>query len=326
MMFGASGLGCLYVDVPVEDAVATFDAVMDSGVTYVDTAPWYGAGLSEERVGNYFATKGADNVLFSTKCGRIIKPVDAVSMEDENVEKGYFDGFKTEKYHSNVPYTDYTGDGIRESFRQSCERMKVDKIHCLRLHDAENPKRWEEATEKGGIEAMLQLRAEGKINEVSLGMNSSEYLLKYIRKYPTGTFDTIMMAGCFNLIDQDGLELLQECQARGIKVTNVGIFASGALWGSTHYKYDGIPPEVADKIKGWKALCEKYNLLLPQVAMNFALLPDIVDMVAFGCKTPDKVKTNIDLLGKEVPTELWKEAKESGLIAPGVPIPTSPDK
>merc|ERR1712176_1487707 len=80
-----------------------------------------------------------------------------------------------------------------------------------------------EATEKGGIEAMLQLRAEGKINEVSLGMNSSEYLLKYIRKYPTGTFDTIMMAGCFNLIDQDGLELLQECQARGIRVTNVGI-------------------------------------------------------------------------------------------------------
>merc|ERR1719356_389527 len=199
--------------------------------------------------------------------------------------------------------------------------MKVDKIHCLRLHDAENPKRWEEATEKGGIEAMLELRAQGKIHEVSMGFNSSEYLLKYIRRYPTGTVDTIMMAGCFNLIDQDGLELLQECQARGIKVTNVGIFASGALWGSTHYKYDGIPPEVAEKVKAWKSLSEKYGFTLPQVALNFALLPDIIEMDAFGCKTAEKVKTNLDLLGKTIPVELWQEAKAAGLIAPAVPIP-----
>merc|ERR1712032_1070237 len=102
----------------------------------------------------------------------------------------------------------------------------------------------------------VKLRSDGKIGEVSMGMNSSGYLLKYIRKYPTGTFDNIMMAGCWNLIDQDGLELLQECQSRGIKVTNVGIFASGALWGSVHYKYEGIPTEVAAKIKQWKTLAE----------------------------------------------------------------------
>jgi len=321
MMFGASGLGCLYADVPIEESVATLDAVVQSGITYVDSAPWYGAGLSEQRVGDYFAAKPVKGLRFSTKCGRIIKAVAEVSMEDENVEKGYFDGFKTEKYHANVPYTSYTGVGILESFQQSCKRLRVETIHCLRLHDAENPKRWAEATEQGGIEAMVQLRAEGKINEVSMGMNSSEYLLKFIRKYPKGTFDNIMMAGCFNLIDQDGLELLQECQARGIKVTNVGIFASGALWGSTHYKYDGIPTHVADKIKAWKALSEKYGLPLPQVAMNFALLPDVVEMIAFGCKTQDKVKTNLDLLGKEVPIALWKEAKDAGLIAPGVTLP-----
>jgi len=320
MMFGASGLGCLYADVPPEDANAVLDAVVAAGIMYVDSAPWYGAGLSESRVGDYYASKGLSPTI-STKCGRIIKAVSEVSMDDENVEKGYFDGFRTEKYHANVPYTAYTAAGIRESFDQSCQRLKVDKIHCLRLHDAENEKRWQEVTEQGGIDEMLKLRAEGKINEVSMGMNSSEYLLKYIRKYPTGTFDNIMMAGCFNLIDQDGIELLQECQARGIKVTNVGIFASGALWGSTHYKYDGIPQEVADKIKAWKALSEKYGFKLPQVAMNFALLPDIVEMVAFGCKTPDKVQTNLDLLGQMVPVELWKEAKEAGLIAANVPIP-----
>jgi len=320
-MFGASGLGCLYMDVPPEDAVACLDAVVQSGVTYVDTAPWYGAGLSESRVGDYFAAKGASRFKFSTKCGRIIRAVADVSMADENVEKGYFEGFKTEKYHANVPVTDYTAAGIFESYRQSCERLKLDRIQCLRLHDAENPKRWVEATEKGGIDAMVQLRAEGKINEVSLGMNSSEYLLRFVRHYPAGTFDNIMMAGCWNLIDQDGLELLLECQARNIKVTNVGIFASGALWGSTHYKYDGIPPEVAEKIKAWKALSDKYGLLLPQVALNFAMLPDIVDLVAFGCKTADKVSTNMALLGKPVPIELWQEAKAAGLIAPAVPLP-----
>merc|ERR1719414_2926457 len=242
-------------------------------------------------------------------------------MEDENVEKGYFDGFKTETYHSNVPYTDYTGDGIRESFKQSCERMKLDKIHCLRLHDAENEKRWQEVTEQGGIDEMLKLRAEGKINEVSMGMNSSEYLLKYIRKYPTGTFDNIMMAGCFNLIDQDGVELLQECQARGIGVTNVGIFASGVLVGGKTYKYGPIPPEVEAKVKAWQALADKHGLTLQQLAMNFALLPSCVDFVAFGCKAASRVQGNMNMLGKHVPSELWQEAKDQGLIAAAVPLP-----
>merc|ERR1712137_1295654 len=148
------------------------------------------------------------------------------------------------------------------------------KIHCLRLHDAENEKRWQEVTEQGGIDEMLKLRAEGKINEVSMGMNSSDYLLKYIRKYPTGTFDNIMMAGCFNLIDQDGLELLRECQARGTKVTNVGIFASGVLVGGSTYKYGPAPQEVLEKKEAWRALAEKHGCTLQQVAVNFALLPD----------------------------------------------------
>lgn len=237
------------------------------------------------------------------------------------MEFGYKDGFKTDAYHSNIPIYSATADGIRESFRQSCERLRVDTIDCLRLHDAENPQRWAEATEQGGVETMVALRKEGKIKEVSMGMNSSEYLLKYLRKYPEGTFDNIMLAGCFNLIDQDGLELLRECQCRGVKVTNVGIFASGALWGSTHYKYEGIPPEVVEKVRKWKVLAEKYGLTLPQVALNFALLPDIVDMVAFGCKRASQVNTNVDLCGKAVPVELWAEAKAAGLIAEGVPIP-----
>lgn len=321
-MFGASGLGCLYIDVSTEQANACLEEVMAHDIKYWDTAPWYGAGLSESRIGDFMSTKKmpADFKL-STKCGRIIKPVADVSMEDPRVEKGYFDGFKTEKYHNNVPVTDYTREGIMESFRQSCERLKVDKIHCMRLHDAENEDRFNECTEQGGIDALVELRSQGKIKEISMGFNSSEYLLKFLRKYPAGTFDNIMMAGCWNLIDTDGLELLQECQARGTKVANVGIFASGVLVGGSTYKYGPAPQWVLERKEAWKSLAEKYGFTLMQVAMNFALLPDCVENVAFGCKAAERVKGNIDLLGKQVPVELWREAKEAGLIAADVPLP-----
>lgn len=322
-MYGASGLGCLYEDVSEQASDSTFDAVVAAGITYVDTAPWYGAGLSESRVGNYFANTPLEGLKISTKCGRIIKAVAEVDLENPRIDKGYFEGFKTEKYHSNVPYHIYDREGILESFRQSCERLQVDKIHCLRLHDAENETRWSEATEKGGVEAMLELRANGKIKEISLGFNSSEYLLKFIRKYPAGTFDNIMMAGCFNLIDQDGLELLQECQARGIKVTNVGIFASGILVGGKTYKYGPVPPEVESKVKAWQALADKHGITLGQLSMNFALLPDCVEAVAFGCKSPNRVQGNIDMLGKQVPSGLWQEAKDAGLIVAELPLPGS---
>jgi D-threo-aldose 1-dehydrogenase len=133
LMFGASGLGCLYQDVSTEQSNACLDAVLAHDIRYIDTAPWYGAGLSESRLGDYLSLRELPaGFKISTKCGRVIKAVSDVSMEDPRVEKGYFDGFKTEKYHSNVPVSDYSRAGILESFRQSCERLKLDRLHSLR--------------------------------------------------------------------------------------------------------------------------------------------------------------------------------------------------
>merc|ERR1712113_1232009 len=117
------------------------------------------------------------------------------------------------------------------------------------------------------------------------------------------------LAGCFNLIDNDAVALLIECQKQGIHVTNVGIFASGILWGGDHYKYGNIPEEVKAKVAKWTALADKYSLSLPQVAFNFAFLPEIVDYVAFGTSRPDGVVGNVELVGKSVPAQLWHEAK-----------------
>jgi len=166
---------------------------------------------------------------------------------------------------------------------------------------------------------MIELKQQGVTKEISLGMNSSEYLLRYIRKYPRGTFDSIMMAGCWNLIDQDGYELLVECQDKGIKVTNVGIFASGMLVGSTHYKYDNnLPPQVVQKLNKWTSLCTKYNMKIINVATSFALLPKVVENVAIGMRDAGKVEANVKLFDGSsnviVPMQLWKEAQVQGLI------------
>merc|ERR1719263_2781009 len=142
---------------------------------------------------------------------------------------------------------------------------------------------------------MIELKKAGKVKQLSLGMNSHEFILRYLRKYP-GQFDSIMLAGCFNLIDNDCIDLLLECEKQGVKVANVGVFASGLLWGGKHYRYsEVVPDKVKDKVSKWTMLAEKYKLSLPQVALNFAFLPKCVDRVAFGAARADFVEQNVAL-------------------------------
>lgn len=298
---------------------------LELGIRYFDTAPWYGAGLSESRLGK--ALQGRTDVSVSTKCGRIIKALKDIT-PDDRPEKGYAgsDGgqFFTDSFHMNRPCWDYTEHGTLESVRQSCERLGVDQIHCLRLHDAEDEERFLQATSPSGgaCETMIRLKKEGKVKEISLGMNSHAYILRYLRRYP-GEFDSVMLAGCFNLIDNDSYEVLLECQKQGVSVTNVGVFASGLLWGGSHYKYDdAIPDAVKDKVAKWTALASKHGLSLPQVALNFAFLPTVVASVAFGAARAEQVDANVALVDKVVPVELWTEAKALGLIHDSIPVPS----
>lgn len=152
-------------------------------------------------------------------------------------------------------------------------------------------------------------------------MNKHAYILKVLQKYP-GVFDNIMMAGSFNLVDNDSVPLLEECQRQGLKVVNVGVFASGLLWGGDTYKYDShIPEAVKEKVRKWSELAVKYGFTLPQVAFNFAFLPKVVTHVAFGSASPAEVEQNVALCGKTIPPELWQDAKQQGLIHSSVPLP-----
>lgn len=319
LIFGGSTIGCLYKEVTEDQAKEALDEAIRCGITHFDTAPWYGAGLSETRLGKYLPKEvNGKKLIISTKSGRVIKEKSKITAQDR-VEKGYADGFKTDKYHNNIPVAVYTREGILESVKQSKHRLQRDFIDCLRLHDAENEERYAEAVAPGAaIDTMVELKKKGEIGEVSLGMNSSEFLFRFVKKYPRGTFDNIMMAGCWNLIDQDGYDLLVECQKKNIKVTNVGIFASGLLVGSTNYKYDSkIPQEVKEKVDKWCALADKYGVKMTTLALQFAFVPDVVENVAIGIRDAGKSRANAALFDKSataVPLELWKEAQNQGLI------------
>merc|ERR1712038_1606263 len=319
LIFGGSTIGRLYKEVGNDQAKEALDEALKCGITHFDTAPWYGAGLSETRFGEYLPKEyNGKKVVISTKSGRVIKEKSKVT-EKDRVETGYSDGFKTDKYHQNIPVAIYTHEGVVESVKQSKQRLQRDFIDCLRLHDAEDEERYAEATAPGAaIDTMVELRRDGVIGEVSLGLNSSEFLLRFIKKYPAGTFDNIMMAGCWNLIDQDGYELLVECQERNIKVKNVGIFASGLLVGSTNYKYDSaVPQDVKDKVDKWKAIADKYNVKMITLALQFAFLPVIIDHVAIGIRDGQRAIANAALFDDSetlVPLELWKKAQSQGLI------------
>ena len=131
-----------------------------------------------------------------------------------------------------------------------------------------------------------------------------------------------MIAGIWNLIDLSGLEVLLECQKRGIKVVPAGVFGSGLLWGSTHFRYESVTPEVAEKTKQWKELATKYGVTLPGVALAFAYLPLCVETVCAGCKSARHVDTNVALCKDEVPAALWKEARDVLKLLPAdFPLP-----
>ncbi|CAK9081694.1 unnamed protein product [Durusdinium trenchii] len=255
-----------------------------------------------------------EQVAISTKVGRYMVTKAEASKYGARLETSY--DFNTSAYHDNVPIWDYRKEGTEESLRQSRQRLQRNFIDCLRVHDAEDPERWEEACgPTGAVATLLSLKERGEIGQVSLGFNSVAYLMKTILKYPIGTFDSIMMARTWNLLDQSSYPLLVECQKRGIKVHLAAVFCAGLLWGQNLYMYSSeVPPELKEKVQRWKELSSSYGLSVPQVALAFAFLPSCVERIAVGCASPEQVRGNVELCGAKVPMELWHKAQSMGLL------------
>lgn len=321
LTMGGAPLGCLFKDVPSEQAVETVKAALEAGVEFFDTAPFYGAGVSEER---FAAALPASGVTISTKTGRIVKDKAEIRPSDK-VDALYVKEYFTQAYHDRLIVLDYTAEGVRESVRQSCERLRRTTLDALYIHDAGDEERFAAATAPGGaVDAMIQLRSEGKVKRLGIGMAEQGFLLRFLRSHPPGTFDEVMMASSWNLLDTSGLEALRECQGLGVRVIIAGVFAAGFLWGGPYYRYSSsVPSEIIDKADRWKALAAKHCIELPRLALHFALLPEVVVRCAFGCTSPSEVAANVSLCSKDpVPVEIWAEAKDLGLLPADLPIPS----
>ncbi|CAE7723679.1 pld1 [Symbiodinium pilosum] len=318
LILGTAPLGCGWAgDVSEGEAEATILQALSLGIRYLDTAPWYGAGLCEQRIGKALAAAHSttkEQVVLATKVGRFMVTKPESAAYGTRVDKGY--DFNTDAYHDNIPVWDYRKEGVEESFRQSRQRLQRHFIECVRVHDAEDDERWEEACgSDGAVSTLVSLRSRGEIGEVSLGFNKAEYLMKTVLKFPVGTFDNIMIAGRWNLLDQSAYPLMLECQKRGIKVQLAAVFCAGLLWGQGFYFYrSSVPQEAAEKVKRWEELAKSFNLSLPAVALAFAYLPSCVERIAVGCASAEQVRSNAQLCDVEVPLELWQKAKADGLL------------
>lgn len=310
--FGASLIGNLYRAVDDETARAAVDAAWDAGVRYFDTAPHYGLGLSERRLGEALRGRPRDELVVSTKVGRLLEPREVLLERDD-------DGF-------DVPgdlgrRLDYSRDGVLRSVEASLERTGLDRIDVLYVHDPDD--HWEQASREA-VPALVELREQGVVGAVGVGMNQSSMLARFLRETDV---DVVMLAGRFTLLDQRALDdvlpaaVEQERAVVAVGVFNSGILARDVVPDDARYDYAQAPPDLLARARAIAAVCAEHGTTLPAAAVAFPLRhPAVVD-VTLGMRTADQVQRNAELLGA-VPSsgtwgDLWSDLDARGLVRPG---------
>jgi D-threo-aldose 1-dehydrogenase len=312
MGLGTAPLGNLFTEVQESDADATIDAALGAGVTFVDTAPHYGLGVAERRLGRRLARIPRDRFVLSTKVGRLVRPLEAGEMADP-------EGFTATPRAKRV--WDFSRDGVRRSLGESLDRLGLDRIDVALVHDPDNHER--EAAEHA-LPALAELRDQGVVRAIGAGMNQAEMLTRFVRELD---LDLVLMAGRYSLLDQGALaELLPACVERGVAVVIGGVFNSGLLAdprpGAT-FDYAPAPPELVERAGRLQAVCARHGVPLRAAALAFPFGHPAVASVLVGARTAAEVQDAVVMLGRPVPAELWAELVADGLLPDHVPVPTS---
>ncbi|MEV3979741.1 aldo/keto reductase [Nonomuraea sp. NPDC049758] len=296
---GGAPLGNLYQAVSGEQARATVDAAWDSGVRLFDTAPHYGLGLSERRLGAALAERSG--YVLSTKVGRLVVP-SQVRDDDEMFDVPVGLGREW----------DFSADGVRDSLEDSLARLGLPEIDIALIHDPDD--HLEQALAEA-YPALAELREQGVVKAIGVGMNQWQAPLRFVRE--TGV-DVVMLAGRYTLLDQSGLPLLDECAERGVRVLAAGVFNSGLLATpapSGTFDYAPAPAPLLDRAARIAAVCERHGVSLPQAAMAFPLRHPAVASIVLGARAPEEVLANAALWSRPVPEELWLELAGEGLLS-----------
>lgn len=303
--FGGAPVGNLYRSVSDADAHGAVAAAWDAGIRYFDTAPHYGLGLSERRLGAVLADKPRDEFLLSTKVGRLIRPASAPTEKDD-------EDFDVPGCLTRV--RDYSPEGVRRSIEESLERLGLDRIDIVYIHDPDDY--WTEAF-NGAVPELEHMRSEGMIGAWGAGMNQAEMLTRFVVETD---IDIVMMAGRYTLLDQRGrLDLIPSCEQNGVGVMNVGVFNSGILATAdpqqhATYNYAPADREIIERAKALAALASDHGTTLPAAAVQFSLRDPAITGIALGMRTAEQVEADVQLFEADVPQAFWSEAVSRGLL------------
>lgn len=304
--FGSAAIGGLYQPAGAEASWAAMQAAWDAGIRHFDTAPFYGFGLAERRLGDFLRAQKSGFVL-STKVGRLLRPVPEAAIPDH--------GFR-EPLPFTVEY-DYSYDGILRSLEFSFARLGLNKIDILYVHDigalthgAATNAQHMAALYASGFKALEQLRADGTIAGFGIGVNEIEVAQEIVERVP---LDLLLMAGRYTLLDRTAAgQLLPRCRQAGTAVIaggvfNSGILATGARAADAHFNYAAAPPEIVAKVAALEAVAARHGVPLAAAALQFPLRHPAIAGVLFGAAAPEPVRQNAAYAALPIPEEAWAE-------------------
>jgi D-threo-aldose 1-dehydrogenase len=306
--FGGASLGNLYREVADERADAALDAAWHGGIRYYDTAPHYGLGLSERRLGAFLRQKPRDEFVVSTKVGRVLEPNPAYA-GGRDLEHGF------DVPDELVRRFDASEAGIRRSLEESLERLGLERVDILYLHD---PDVYDlEWGLRDGMPALAKLRDEGLVSQIGIGVNDASAAARAVR---TADLDLVMIAGRYTLLEQPALkELIPLCRERGTRVVAAAVYNSGLLATSkpasdATYNYAAAPRDVLVRSPPLARVWSESGVVLRAAALQDPLRDPIVASVVVGTANPDAVRENLARLAADIPDALWQTLAERGLI------------
>ncbi|MFG2456217.1 aldo/keto reductase [Streptomyces sp. NPDC048523] len=301
--FGAGAIGNLFTEVSDEQAHEAVTAAWQSGIRYFDTAPHYGLGLAERRLGEALSAFPRSEYTLSTKVGRRLEP-SADGGDD------LADGFAVPATHRRV--WDFSADGVRRTLEASLERLGLDRVDVVYLHDPDD--RADEAFREG-YPALEKLRSEGVVGAIGAGMNQAGMLTRFVRETDV---DVVLCAGRYTLLDQSALtELLPAAVERGVSVVIGGAFNSGLLAdprpGAT-YDYAQAPGDLLERALRMREVAERHGISLRAAALAFCAAHPAVASVLVGARSAAEVRDAADRFATPVPPDFWQELRDTGLL------------
>jgi D-threo-aldose 1-dehydrogenase len=307
---GGAAFAGLYADVSEDTASDAIRRARALGINLFDTAPEYGHGKSEARIGRALAGHARESYVLCTKVGKLLAPADVSKV-------------RSPEFVNPLPFrlvNDYSYAGVMRSVEESLKRLNTERLDVLYIHDPDE--HYAEAI-NGAYLALRKLRLEGVVSAIGVGMNQADMLVRFARE---GEFDCFLLAGRYTLIDHAGLmELLPLCLEKGISIViggpyNSGILATGAISGAK-FNYIDAPPEILERVRRIEVVCARYSIPLRAVALQFAFGHPAVVAVIPGARSADEVEENYRLLEFAIPSELWADLKQQELLPQNVPVP-----